>query len=98
MKLLTLDHFDQLHHAVVGTTTGDANVDNLCDKIGLGIMSLKEMHLAVITELLTMYDSASEHNVDIGRRAIFDLAQRLAGLEHELEDKHPESIPDIPEL
>jgi hypothetical protein len=27
-----------------------------------------------------MYDSASEHNVDIGRDAIFQLAQRLASV------------------
>ena len=56
-------------------------LNDLCQHFGGLLEQFKQGQLALINELLAIYDSASEHNVDVGRDVLFELAQRLAGVE-----------------
>ena len=58
---------------------GDKEFDEITELIAQTVEIIKESQMEVIDELLTMYLSASEHNVDIGREAIYSLAMRLKG-------------------
>jgi hypothetical protein len=58
---------------------GHPDLDEITVMLAEAVQIFRDSHREVITELLTMYESASEHNVDISRKAIYDLAQRMIG-------------------
>ena len=66
-------------------------LNELCQQFGDLLEAFKQGQLALINELLAIYDSASEHNVDVGRDVLFELAQRLAGVEPPQESRDLES-------
>ena len=70
--MLTLKNYDLLIEKLT-EPTGDEQVDYITARF----TAFRQNQLKIINELLHMYDSASEHNVDVSRHAIFDLAQRL---------------------
>ena len=78
----TLQDFDDAIEVIEKSTDSD-EINDLMVSIALILRGFKQSQVELINELLTMYDSASEHNVDIGRTAIFQLAQRLAGVDRD---------------
>lgn len=76
--MLTLKHFDD-SIAQIRRPTGDPSLDRITGLIADVVDSFRDGHSQLIEELLTMYQSAAEHNVDVSRRAIYDLAMRLKG-------------------
>jgi hypothetical protein len=77
----TLQNFDKAIKAITDETILLPELNELCQQFGDLLKQFRQGQLALINELYEMYDSASEHNVDIGRDAIFQLAQRLASVE-----------------
>ena len=78
--ILTLGDFDDAIELIEEATTHEG-LNEFCALIGTVLRRFRTNQLHVVHELLTMYDSASEHNVDVSRRAVFQLAQRLASVE-----------------
>ena len=78
----TLQDFDDAIEVIEKPTDSD-EINDLMVSMGLIFRGFRKGQLNLINELLAMYDSASEHNVDIGRTAIFQLAQRLAGVDRD---------------
>lgn len=76
--MLTLKHYDKAIEAV-RKPTHDETVNQMLEQVAVMLQTFRSTHEQLINELLTMYMSASEHNVDIDRRAIYDLAKRLSG-------------------
>jgi hypothetical protein len=80
MNLLTQRHFDEVLEILKGPT-GIEEADEILGKMTEIIAHMKQGHLAVINELLSLYDAHSEHNLDVNRTIIYELAQRLAAVE-----------------
>jgi hypothetical protein len=80
MNLLTQKHFDEVT-TVLAANTGNEAADEILKKLNGIVEHLKHGHLAIINELLQIYDEASEHNLDVSRTIIYELAQRLAAVE-----------------
>ena len=80
MNLLTLKEFDEILD-IIEKPTGDDGADEIFHRIAQTIKALKQGQLNLINHLLRLYDQAAEHNIDVSRRHIFDLAQQLAGVE-----------------
>ena len=78
MNLLTLQDFD-VAIEIIERPTDVKELDTLTTPIGLIFRGFKQSQVNLINELLEMYDSASEHNIDVSRQAIVDLAHRLVG-------------------
>ena len=57
--------------------TGHSDVDEMLNVIAHIVEHLRNDYLLVFNELMTMYTSAAEHNVDVSRDAIYDLAKRM---------------------
>jgi len=76
----TLANFDAAINAITAEVA-HPELNELCQHIGDLLEHFKQGQLALINELLAIYDSASEHNVDVDRDVLFELAQRLASAE-----------------
>ena len=74
--MMQLKDFDELIEALQGPS-GDIQTDKLVHLIITSIQLMRSQHQNLINELLTMYTSASEHNVDISRDAILRLIREL---------------------
>ena len=85
MKILTLKDFDEAIE-LIEEVTGNKQLNILTEQIGLIFRTFRSRQTTLINELLEMYDSASEHNVDVSRQAIFQLVQRLASTTEVSED------------
>ena len=75
--MLTLNHFDTAIETITKPTK-DPQVNDLCNKVGQILTVMRSGYVDLLKELLTMYETAAEHNVDIGREAILDLVERLS--------------------
>ena len=75
--MLTLGKFDDAIE-VVTRKTDEPHIDNLCTQLGEVLAHLRGGYGQIINELIAMYESAAEHNVDVSRQALLDLAQRMA--------------------
>ena len=75
--LLTLKELDEVI-AVIQKPTDIEALDILLTSIALLITALKKHQQNVIAELLEMYNSASEHNIDVSREAVYQLAMKLS--------------------
>jgi hypothetical protein len=76
----TLQNFDKAIKSITKEVE-HPELNELCQQFGDLLKQFRQGQLVLINELYEMYDSASEHNVDIGRDAISQLAQRLASVE-----------------
>ena len=85
MKILTLKDFDEAIE-LIEEVTGNKQLNILTEQIGLIFRTFRSRQTTLINELLEMYDSASEHNIDVNRQAIFQLVQRLASTTEVSED------------
>ena len=63
--------------AKIREPVGDKDIDQILELIAQIVESLKEDYTSVFSELMTMYESASEHNVDVSRMAVYNLARRM---------------------
>jgi hypothetical protein len=77
---MTLDKYDKAIR-VMRDLTGDALTDGVCEEFAQILEGFRKGHAEIVDELFNMYKSASEHNVDVGRDAIFEFGIRLVGAE-----------------
>ena len=74
--MLTLEHYDRAIE-VLRKPVKDPVVNEMFESVVVMVETFKQNQINIARELLTMYESASEHNIDVSRVAIFELAKRL---------------------
>lgn len=73
---MSVGTYDQVI-GVVRLPTDSADLDRLCDQFAQTLTLLREEYVQIAQELLAMYESAAEHNLDVSRQAVYNLAQRM---------------------
>lgn len=76
--MITTDIFDQMIALFQHDPKAPDTLNEFFDQIRTSLNILRDGHLAVIDELTKLYYEASEHNIDISRGHILQLALKMS--------------------
>jgi hypothetical protein len=81
MSYFTVKGFNKLIEETRQSFIGDEQLDSVMVKLAELLEMLRDNQAAIVSDLIAMYEAASEHNIDIDREAVFKLAEQLLGEE-----------------